>query len=429
MWWTNSLCTSANDDLWHFCRVRPSHIFNFLPQLLLKCSEVCWCDHVFSVFCWSRCCCCCCYRSVALGLGVRERSHSWRRAPTLRYHVRCNSVLWQTLRQRECVGRMVKCSTRATNENRNKWEERRKEEREREKPEETGWGEREWESSNVHQRFSEHRRTHWGKDWGDCDGCQTLRGKAVSHQVSLARRKFVQNAADEHDIRLCPGSWRMLFTWLQTRGHLRVAPDTDGTMVWTVYEAGMAQIFQQIIKAIHIAVTEKQRTRGSLHFEFYQRDVTDGTRPPLNVPLTRSQRSFTNGHYCGENWERREACFLKSFAGFFSSSIEDIDLMRCSLLFLNDLCQLEAHAMNFAVTDYDGFIDTKLSSIEIHTARSSQGGKVAVVYRDAVVKKREQNWMGNCVAHTSVGDRGVRRECAQWILTSSSLELQFWLSW
>ena len=29
--------------------------------------------------------------------------------------------------------------------------------------------------------------------------------------------------------------------------------------------------------------------------------------------------------------------------------------------------------------------------------------------------------MNNCVAHTSVGERGVRKECAQWILSAIKL--------
>ena len=31
----------------------------------------------------------------------------------------------------------------------------------------------------------------------------------------------------------------MLFTWLQTCGHLRDAPDPEGTMVWKVYEMAL----------------------------------------------------------------------------------------------------------------------------------------------------------------------------------------------
>ena len=42
---------------------------HFMSQQLLKCCEVCWGDHVCSLFCWS-CCYCCCYRRVVLGLGV-----------------------------------------------------------------------------------------------------------------------------------------------------------------------------------------------------------------------------------------------------------------------------------------------------------------------------------------------------------------------
>ena len=72
-------------------------------------------------------------------------------------------------------------------------------------------------------------------------------------------------------------------------------------------------------------------------FEFYHRDVTDGTRSFLHVPLTRSQRSFTNGHFCGENREHRAACFYVSCSGFLSSSIEDDDLdamwFACSTIF------------------------------------------------------------------------------------------------
>ena len=57
---------------------------------------------------------------------------------------------------------------------------------------------------------------------------------------------------------------------------------------------------------------------------------------------------------------------------------------------LNDFRQLEAHAVNYAVTDCDGCIDTKLSSICIHTARLRQGGNEAVVFLDAVVGKESK---------------------------------------
>ena len=54
---------------------------------------------------------------------------------------------------------------------------------------------------------------------------------------------------------------------------------------------------------------------------------------------------------------------------------------RCGLL-VNDFRQLEAHALNCAVILCVGYIETKLSSIGRHTARSRQGGKGCVVYRD-----------------------------------------------
>ena len=67
----------------------------------------------------------------------------------------------------------------------------------------------------------------------DCDACQTLRGRAAPARRTL--NKFLRNAADELDTPLCLGSWRVLFTWSQTRGHLRGPPNLEGTMVWTEY--------------------------------------------------------------------------------------------------------------------------------------------------------------------------------------------------
>ena len=40
---------------------------------------------------------------LCLASELLERSHSWRRSTTLRYHVKCNSVLWHDLSRRECV--------------------------------------------------------------------------------------------------------------------------------------------------------------------------------------------------------------------------------------------------------------------------------------------------------------------------------------
>ena len=56
----------STDRVIHFCSQLLHYICNFLPQLLLKCCEVCWGDHVCSLFCWSRCCCCC-YRDWSRG--------------------------------------------------------------------------------------------------------------------------------------------------------------------------------------------------------------------------------------------------------------------------------------------------------------------------------------------------------------------------
>ena len=54
--------------------------------------------------------------------------------------------------------------------------------------------------------------------------------KGRPRQVSPAQRtlnKFLRNAADRRDTPVCLGSWRMLFTWPQTCGHLRDAPDLE----------------------------------------------------------------------------------------------------------------------------------------------------------------------------------------------------------
>ena len=60
----------------------------------------------------------------------------------------------------------------------------------------------------------------------------------------------------------------------------------------------------------HRRLGEKLRTRGSFIFEFHQRDVTDGTRSPWNIPLMLSQ----SHPYCreGPNRERSIAFILNS---------------------------------------------------------------------------------------------------------------------
>ena len=77
---------SAADCLIHLCSHLLHHICHFLSQLLLKCCEVCWGDHICSLFCWS-CCYCCCYRRVVLGLGgfasVSTRGVTHRRSATM----------------------------------------------------------------------------------------------------------------------------------------------------------------------------------------------------------------------------------------------------------------------------------------------------------------------------------------------------------
>ena len=88
------------DCLVHFCSELLYHICHFLSQLLLKRCEVCWGDHVCCGYRFCRCCAC---------SELLECSHSWRRSPTLRYHVKRNSILWCHMSQRECVGRVIKC--------------------------------------------------------------------------------------------------------------------------------------------------------------------------------------------------------------------------------------------------------------------------------------------------------------------------------
>ena len=56
---------------------------------------------------------------------------------------------------------------------------------------------------------------------------------------SLTSTTDSEHAADEHDTLLCLGSWRILFTWSETRGHQRDAPDPKSAMVWTVYEMAL----------------------------------------------------------------------------------------------------------------------------------------------------------------------------------------------
>ena len=66
---------SSIDCVTHFCSQLLYHICHFMSQLLLLRCEVCWGDHVCSLFCWN-CCYCCYYRKVVLGLRVRMKHHA-----------------------------------------------------------------------------------------------------------------------------------------------------------------------------------------------------------------------------------------------------------------------------------------------------------------------------------------------------------------
>ena len=105
----------------------------------------------------------------------------------------------------------------------------------------------------------------------------------------------------------------------------------------------------------------KPRTRGSLLFETNQGDVIDGTRTLLYVLLTRSQRGVTRRSI--SPWRKKPR------------TQGTTSMMRCGLL-----VEQSSPAWNVcaecAVTDCDGHIETKLSSIGRHTARFRQGGKV-----------------------------------------------------
>ena len=105
---------SAADCLVHFCSELLYHICHFLPQLLLKRSEVCWGDHVCSLNSAGAAAVAAAATAVScLASGVRlSASHSWRRSPVLRYHVKCNSIVWQTIRANaSALEEVIKCST------------------------------------------------------------------------------------------------------------------------------------------------------------------------------------------------------------------------------------------------------------------------------------------------------------------------------
>ena len=76
---------------------------------------------------------------------------------------------------------------------------------------------------------------------------------------------------------------------------------------------------------------ENRERRAAFILNFYQRDVTDGTRSLLYVPLTRSQRGFMSDHCCGGNREHRAACFLHPVRVSFHLPWRTTTMMRCGL--------------------------------------------------------------------------------------------------
>ena len=100
--------------------------------------------------------------------------------------------------------------------------------------------------------------------------------------------------------------------------------------------------------------------------------------------------------------------------GFHSSAMEDADHDALWLALLNEVREPRAHAPNCSVIDCDGNIERKLSSTGSTQHVYVREEEWAVVYRD-VVNGKERKLNAHCSARTSVGDRGVRKECAQWI--------------
>ena len=92
--------------------------------------------------------------------------------------------------------------------------------------------------------------------------------------------------------------------------------------------------------------------------------------------------------------------------GFHSSSLEEVNHDALWLALLNEVRQPGTHAPNCSVIDCDGYVERKLPLIGSTQHIYVSEEEWTVVYRDVV---------RNCSARTSVGDRGVKKECAQWI--------------
>ena len=84
--------------------------------------------------------------------------------------------------------------------------------------------------------------------------------------------------------------------------------------------------------------------------------------------------------------------------GFHSSSLEEVNHDVLWQALLNEVRQPGAHAPTCSVIDCDGYVERKLPSIGSTQHIYVSKEEWTVVYRG-----------------TSVGDRGVRKECAQWI--------------